>query len=166
MKKKNVSEFITSNIDSLNKVTDKDVKKLLVQALVQVCHHVKKKVYKASIYPLVIKLCNDTHFGVRKVCAENLAEFIKAITAKFLPSKDRIVEIMMIVDKYIKDESKFIRNTIYREFGNFIYQVSLYDLNKFGKKIDKLIVTYIEEKDNQAIEDPDFISLQVAYNMP
>lgn len=72
----------------------------------------------------------------------------------------------MVVDAYIKDDSKWIKNTIYKEFGKFIYELSLYDQAKYGKKIDKLIVTYFEEKDNEAIEDPDLIHLHIAYNMP
>jgi hypothetical protein len=71
-----------------------------------------------------------------------------------------------MADNFISDQSKWVKNAIYAEFGKFIYEISLYESGTFGKNIDKLIVTYIEERKSEDLEDSDYINYQIAYNMP
>lgn len=82
------------------------------------------------------------------------------------PSKEQITYLFLIVNKYIKDESKWVKLAIYKEFGKFIYELSMFDQTSFGKMIDKMIVTYLEETENKSFEENDLLNQHVAFNMP
>jgi hypothetical protein len=73
---------------------------------------------------------------------------------------------MLIIEKFIKDSSKWVRNCLFQEFGKVIYQLSLYAKSDISKKIDKLIITYVEERKKEDLEDSDLINYYIAYNMP
>jgi len=55
---------------------------------------------------------------------------------------------------------------MFAEFGKFIYEISLRDSGTLSKNIDKLIISYIEYRKTENLEDSDIINLQIAYNMP
>jgi len=65
------------------------------------------------------------------------------------------MKLLSISENFIKDDSKWVKNSIYSEFGKFIYQISLYNQGDFSKHIDKLIEDYVEELKNEDLDKLD-----------
>ena len=103
---------------------------------------------------------------MRKACSESIGAFTHELISKHSPISDSISSLIIIVDKYLKDESKYVKLSIFKEFGKFIYEISQYNQTEFNMKVDKLIVNYLEERDNKSFEDIDIINLHTAFNMP
>ena len=95
-----------------------------------------------------------------------MEKFLTAYLKNHEPKNEDVVRILCIVDNLIKDESKWVKNTLFSEFGKIIYQISLYNQTDFSKNIDKLIVNYIEEGLKDDVDDPELINYNIAYNMP
>ena len=73
---------------------------------------------------------------------------------------------MILVENMIKSSNKRVKLHIYQDFGRFIYEWSLYKEASLGKQIDKLIVTYLEEREAEDSIDLDDINYFVAFNIP
>ena len=106
-------------------------------------------IFVKHVFPLFISLCDDSNWGVRKGCSESIGELAKVMKAKHSPTSDQITSLFIIIDKYIKDESKYVKLSMYKEFGKFIYEISMLNQSDFGMKIDKLIVNYLEGRENK-----------------
>ena len=86
--------------------------------------------------------------------------------AKHNPSEEQVVNLMILVENMVKSTNKRVKSQIYEDFGQFVYEWSLYKEASLGKQIDKLIVTYLEERETKDITDLDEISYFVAFNIP
>jgi len=158
-----IDDFCLAFHQDYSKTSSPLSKKLLVHALVGISSNCSSKIFEKYVYPLFVSLSEDSHWGVRKACAEAISDFTASVVKH---NKDFVVKMLVIVDNLIKDASKWVKNKIFSEFGKFIYQISLHNQADFSKNIDKLIINYIEEGKNEDLEEPELINHSIAFNMP
>eukprot|EP01006_Ploeotia_vitrea_P035466 TRINITY_DN65877_c14_g1_i1.p1 TRINITY_DN65877_c14_g1~~TRINITY_DN65877_c14_g1_i1.p1 ORF type:complete len:913 (+),score=448.99 TRINITY_DN65877_c14_g1_i1:27-2765(+) len=70
----------------------------------------------AKLLPPYLKLCSDRIWGVRKGCVESIVAFTQVV-----PPIERAQQMVPLFERFIADQSRWVRNCAYEVLGRFIY---------------------------------------------
>merc|ERR1719373_213455 len=90
------------------------VRKATVQVFGAVCSQMGESKTETVMLELYQKLATDNIWSVRKGCVESIVELSKAVR-----SETRL-ELVSLMEKFLKDTSRWVRNTAYEFLGPFI----------------------------------------------
>ena len=161
-----IDEFVESSLSSFTSSDNITARASLPNAIVSLCKNVSSPLFHRIVYPIYIQLWNDADWEVRTYWSQWISEFSSTMIKKHSPSSTQISSLIQIVENYIKDESRYVKLFIFKEFGKFIYEVSLFNQAEFGSQVDNLIICYLEERRNRSFEDYKIVDRHTAFNMP
>ena len=94
------------------------VKKTLLPCLLAVGNHIKYDSWLKHVFETFKTFSVDQIWGVRKVCLEVLPQLMN----KMKPTEtDRIAFCLNFLSSCLEDESKWVRNKAYEQFGPILY---------------------------------------------
>merc|ERR1712154_56499 len=90
------------------------VRKATVQYFGPICEQLGSVDAEECLLPIFLSLCSDSIWSVRKGCVESFVDVSSSI------SSESRVKLIPIMEKFLNDSSRWVRNTAYEILGPFI----------------------------------------------
>merc|ERR1719208_247294 len=108
------ANYLAQDLHALSQDNSFRVRKATVQVFGSVCAQMGEQKTETLMLELYQKLATDNIWSVRKGCVESIVELSKAVR-----SETRL-ELVSLMEKFLKDTSRWVRNTAYEFLGPFL----------------------------------------------
>merc|ERR1719208_145624 len=108
------ANYLAQDLHALSQDNSFRVRKATVQVFGAVCSQMGEAKTENLMLELYQKLATDNIWSVRKGCVESIVELSKAVR-----SETRL-ELVSLMEKFLKDTSRWVRNTAYEFLGPFL----------------------------------------------
>merc|ERR1719242_39983 len=112
------ANYLAQDLHALSQDNSFRVRKATVQVFGAVCSQMGPEKTESQMLDLYQNLATDNIWSVRKGCVESIVDLSKAVNET---TRERLVTIM---EKFLKDTSRWVRNTAYEFLGPFISTLS------------------------------------------
>lgn len=131
--KKECMSFLENSMDTFLDGALFKIKKQILPCILALAKHVDYTTFQHKIFSTYQKFARDSIWGVRRVAIEFMPDVIK----KLKPNEtDRICKCLDALKLGISDESKWVKNQAFQNFGKIIYEVHLHTKEPIAKKKD------------------------------
>ena len=149
---------------------EQSIKKEILKTLPSLCEVLPFDVVRTKIYKLIKRIADDPLWRIRKTCVEVLSKILKIYKEKVDNYvKDNInneikklsaKHYIKLIEKFILDDQKFVRNTIIERIGEIITSI---DKERDGLSM-KLFNFYKESCENYYFNKSKILSASVSVN--
>merc|ERR1719203_2062728 len=108
------ANYLASDLRALSQDNSFRVRKATVQVFGAVCAQMGEDKTENLMLELYQKLATDNIWSVRKGCVESIVELSKAVRT------ETRLELVSLMEKFLKDTSRWVRNTAYEFLGPFL----------------------------------------------
>merc|ERR1719242_2681250 len=112
------ANYLASDLHALSQDNSFRVRKATVQVFGAVCAQMGEEKTETVMLELYQKLATDNIWSVRKGCVESIVALSKAVKT------ETRVHLVTLMEKFLKDTSRWVRNTAYEFLGPFISTLS------------------------------------------
>jgi len=106
--------YLSADLHALSQDNSFRVRKATVQYFGPICEQLGARDAEECLLPIFLALCNDSIWSVRKGCVESFVDVSSSIS-----SASR-VQLIPIMEQFLNDSSRWVRNTAYEALGPFI----------------------------------------------
>merc|ERR1719203_40671 len=106
--------YLSADLHALSQDNSFRVRKATVQYFGPICEQLGARDAEECLLPIFLSLCSDSIWSVRKGCVESFVDVSCSIS-----SASRI-KLIPIMEKFLNDSSRWVRNTAYEILGPFI----------------------------------------------
>eukprot|EP00484_Ammonia_sp_Unknown_P025917 CAMPEP_0197040808 /NCGR_PEP_ID=MMETSP1384-20130603/17458_1 /TAXON_ID=29189 /ORGANISM="Ammonia sp." /LENGTH=1050 /DNA_ID=CAMNT_0042471633 /DNA_START=91 /DNA_END=3243 /DNA_ORIENTATION=- len=110
--------YLSADLHALSQDNSFRVRKATVQYFGPICEQLGNTDAEECLLPIFLSLCSDSIWSVRKGCVESFVDVSSSIS-----SASRI-KLIPIMEKFLNDSSRWVRNTAYEVLGPFISSLS------------------------------------------
>eukprot|EP01083_Nonionella_stella_P036813 100424_1 len=110
--------YLSADLHALSQDNSFRVRKATVQYFGPICAQLSSEECSECLLPIFLHLCSDSIWSVRKGCVESFVDVSCSIAA------EERVQLMPIMEKFLNDSSRWVRNTAYEMLGGFISTLS------------------------------------------
>ena len=131
--KENAVNYLLPQLSFFADETEQNIKKELLKTLPSICEVLPFEVVRTKIFKLIKRIGSDPLWRIRKTCVEVLPKILKIYKDKVKEyMKDNInydekklsaKHYLNLIEKFILDEQKYVRNTIIERIGEIITSV-------------------------------------------
>eukprot|EP00486_Rosalina_sp_Unknown_P009051 CAMPEP_0201596048 /NCGR_PEP_ID=MMETSP0190_2-20130828/192859_1 /ASSEMBLY_ACC=CAM_ASM_000263 /TAXON_ID=37353 /ORGANISM="Rosalina sp." /LENGTH=1129 /DNA_ID=CAMNT_0048056257 /DNA_START=38 /DNA_END=3427 /DNA_ORIENTATION=- len=106
--------YLSADLHALSQDNSFRVRKATVQYFGPICEQLGNVDAEECLLPIFLSLCNDSIWSVRKGCVESFVDVSSSI------SSESRVKLIPIMENFLNDSSRWVRNTAYEILGPFI----------------------------------------------
>merc|ERR1719242_1986058 len=106
--------YLSADLHALSQDNSFRVRKATVQYFGPICEQLGARDAEECLLPIFLALCNDSIWSVRKGCVESFVDVSSSI------SRASRVQLIPIMEQFLNDSSRWVRNTAYEALGPFI----------------------------------------------
>ena len=131
--KENAINYLLPQLSFFADETDQRIKKELLKTLPNICEVLPFEVVRTKIFKLIKRIGGDPLWRIRKTCMEVLPRILKIYKEKaneyiknninYDEKKVSAKHYLNLIEKFILDEQKFVRNSIIERIGEIITSV-------------------------------------------
>jgi len=131
--KENAINYFLPQLSFFADETDQRIKKELLKTLPNICEVLPFEVVRTKIFKLIKRIGGDPLWRIRKTCVEVLPRILKIYKEKaneyiknninYDEKKVSAKHYLNLIEKFILDEQKFVRNSIIERIGEIITSV-------------------------------------------
>ena len=131
--KENAINYLLPQLSFFADETDQRIKKELLKTLPNICEVLPFEVVRTKIFKLIKRIGGDPLWRIRKTCMEVLPRILKIYKEKaneyiknninYDEKKVSAKHYLNLIEKFILDEQKFVRNSIIERIGEIISSV-------------------------------------------
>jgi len=110
--------YLSADLHALSQDNSFRVRKATVQYFGPICEQLGAKDAEECLLPIFLALCSDSIWSVRKGCVESFVDVSSSI------SSSKRVSLIPIMEQFLNDSSRWVRNTAYEVLGPFIASLS------------------------------------------
>ena len=168
--KDNAINYLLPQLSFFADEQEQNIKKEILKTLPSLCEVLPYEIVRVKIYKLIKKIANDTLWRIRKTCIEVLSKILKIYKTKvdnfiktevnYDPKKLSAKHYVTLIEKFILDEQKYVRNTIIERIGEIITSI---DKERDGLSM-KLFNFYKESVENYYFNKSKILSASVSVN--
>ena len=168
--KDNAINYLLPQLNFFADEQDQSIKKEILKTLPSLCEVLPFDVVRTKIYKLIKRMADDPLWRIRKTIVEVLSKILKIYKEKVDNYVKTNVNIdfkklsakhyISLIEKFILDDQKFVRNTIIERIGEIISSI---DKDRDGLSI-KLFNFYKESVENYYFNKSKLLSASVSVN--
>ena len=98
------------------------IKKQMLPCLLAISKHIDPAEFKSKVLATYMQFSVDSIWGVRRVCIELLPDFLEKIKET---ETDQLIEGLEFLKRSLSDESRWVKNQAFLQFGKAVHQVYL-----------------------------------------
>merc|ERR1719242_1257474 len=110
--------YLSADLHALSQDNSFRVRKATVQYFGPICEQLGASDAEECLLPIFLALCEDSIWSVRKGCVESFVDVSSSISSE---SREKLIPIM---EQFLNDSSRWVRNTAYEILGPFIASLS------------------------------------------
>ena len=166
--KENAINYLLPQLSFFADETEQNIKKELLKTLPNICEVLPFEVVRTKIFKLIKRIGSDPLWRIRKTCVEVLPTILKIYKEKvneyiknninYDEKKVSAKHYLNLIEKFILDEQKYVRNSIIENIGKIITSVD--------KKLDglsmKLLNFFKESAENYYFNNSKILSTSVS----
>ena len=168
--KDNAINYLLPQLSFFADEQEQNIKKEILKTLPSLCEVLPFDIVRVKIYKLIKRISEDTLWRIRKTCVEVLSKILKIYKEKvdnyiknninYDPKKLSAKHYVTLIEKFILDEQKYVRNTILERIGEIITSI---DKERDGLSI-KLFNFYKESVENYYFNKSKILNASVSVN--
>merc|ERR1719361_2431359 len=106
--------YLSADLHALSQDNSFRVRKATVQYFGPICEQLGSIDAEECLLPIFLSLCSDSIWSVRKGCVESFVDVSCSI------SSESRIKLIPIMEKFLNDSSRWVRNTAYEILGPFL----------------------------------------------
>ena len=168
--KENAINYLLPQLNFFADEQEQNIKKEILKTLPSLCEVLPFDIVRTKIYKLIKNIATDPLWRIRKTCVEVLSKILKIYKEKVdnyvknninnEPKKLSAKHYINLIEKFILDDQKFVRNTIIERIGEIITSI---DKERDGLSM-KLFNFYKESCENYYFNKSKILSASVSVN--